>query len=490
MNEIRRLAGQTVIYGLGTVVPRFLNYALLTPFYTYILSKEQYGVVTELYAWMVLALVILTYGMETTYFRFAGKKAEENTVYSTSLVSLFFTSLFFVITVYIFIGPVSSMLKYSENPEYIKMFAWIVAIDAFSAIPFAYLRNKNKPLIFSVIKIVNVIVTIGVVFFFLKAAPELLGSGKTGILKIYNPDFKVGYVFVANLAGSAVSLLLLTPWIIKIRPSFDIALLRKMLAYSWPLLIGGMAGSLNEVLDKILLRRLVGGAEGLATVGLYGAGYKVGVLMSLFIQMYRFAAEPFFFEKAGKDDAKKTYADTMKYFVIAGLILFLGINLYIEALKIIIGPLFRESLVVVPIISMGYLLLGIFINQSIWYKVDDKTIYGAYITFAGVGVTVAGNLLFVPLYGYIAAAWSHVACYTTMVVLSYVIGQKFYPVKYDIKAITLYITIAIALVFASRILETELEYLNYIIDTLLLIIFIVVIEVKERFLTMFLKIKR
>jgi len=190
-----------------------------------------------------------------------------------------------------------------------------------------------------------------------------------------------------------------------------------------------MAGSLTEVLYKILRRRLIGGAEGLATVGLYGAGYKVGVLLLLFIQMYRFAAEPFFFEKAGSKDAKETYAVTMEYFVITALILYLGINLYVEALQIIIGPLFRESLVVVPIVSMGYLLLGIFINQSIWYKVDDRTIYGAWITLAGAAVTVLVNLLFVPRYGYIAAAWAHVACYLSMVVLSYVVGMKYYPIK-------------------------------------------------------------
>ncbi|HSO78286.1 MAG TPA: oligosaccharide flippase family protein, partial [Bacteroidales bacterium] len=358
MNEIRKLAGQTVVYGFGTVVPRFLNYALLTPFYTYIFGLEEYGVVTELYAWMVLALVILTYGMETTYFRFAGKKAPADTVYSTALFSLFFTSALFLIAVSLFISPVSGFLGYANHPEFIQMFAWIVAIDAFSAIPFAYLRGHNRPVVFSALKVINVLVTVTMVFFFLRTAPRILERGGDWILKIYNPEFRVGYVFVANLAGSIVTLLCLLPYIVKIKPVFDRKLFTKMLAYSWPLLIGGMAGSLNEVLDKILLRRLMGGPEGLATVGFYGAGFKVGVLMSLFIQMYRFAAEPFFFEKAGKHDAKETYAVTMKYFVITGLILFLVINLYIEALQIIIGPVFRESLIVVPIISMGYLLLG------------------------------------------------------------------------------------------------------------------------------------
>ena len=487
MNDIRKLAGQTAIYGFGTVVPRFLNYALLTPFYTRILGLEQYGIVTELYAWMVLALVILTYGMETTYFRFAGKKAPAEKVYGTSLVSLLTTSIFFILAVSLFITPVSGFLGYGQHPEYIRMFAWIVAIDAFSAIPFAWLRNNNRAVTFSILKIINVVVTMITVFFFLKIAPALAEKGSTWIHKVYNADFQVGYVFVANLAGSAVTMICLLPFMLKIRPAFDRKLLAKMLSYSWPLLVGGIAGSLNEVLDKILLRRLIGGAEGLATVGLYGAGYKVGVLMSLFIQMYRFAAEPFFFEKAGNKDAKETYAVTMKYFVITALILFLGINLYIEALQIIIGPMFRESLIVVPIISMGYLLLGIFINQSIWYKVDDKTIYGAWITIIGAVVTVIVNVVFVPSYGYVAAAWAHVACYLSMVLVSYMVGQKYYPIKYETGKIFMYIVLAVALLAASRLLAGEIKIVNIIVDTLLLMIFFAVAEIKDKFFTLMFK---
>ncbi len=487
MNDIRKLAGQTVIYGFGTVVPRFLNYALLTPFYTRILGLEQYGVVTELYAWMVLALVILTYGMETTYFRYAGKKAPAEKVYGTALISLFTTSALFILALSLFINPVSRFLGYGQHPEYIRMFAWIVAIDAFSAIPFAWLRNNNRPAVFSALKIVNVLVTIVIAFFFLKIAPSLAEKGNMWIYKIWNPDFQVGYVFVANLAGSAITLICLVPFIFRIKPLFDGKLLGNMLAYSWPLLIGGMAGSLNEVLDKILLRRLIGGAEGLATVGLYGAGYKVGVLMSLFIQMYRFAAEPFFFEKAGSKDAKETYAVTMKYFVITALILFLGINLYPEAVQVLIGEDFRESLIVVPIISMGYLLLGIFINQSIWYKVDDKTIYGAWITMVGVAVTVAVNILFVPKFGYIAAAWAHIACYLSMVIVSYFVGLKFYPIKYETGKIFIYIVLAVALLFVSILLECDNKFLNTALDTLLLFIFFAAAEIRDKFFTLLFK---
>lgn len=487
MNDISKLAGQTVIYGFGTVVPRFLNYALLTPFYTRILGLEQYGVVTELYAWMVLALVILTYGMETTYFRFAGKKAEAEVVYGTAMISLFTTSSLFIIAVSLFIKPISGFLGYEMYPEYIRMFAWIVAIDAFSAIPFAWLRNNNRPAIFSALKIINVIVTILVAFFFLKIAPSLAEKGSDWIYQIWNPEFQVGYVFVANLIGSAITLICLVPFIFRMKPVFDRRLLNRMLAYSWPLLVGGMAGSLNEVLDKILLRRLIGGAEGLATVGLYGAGYKVGVLMSLFIQMYRFAAEPFFFEKAGSKDAKETYAITMKYFVLTALILFLGINLYPEVVSLIIGEGFRESMVVVPIVSMGYLLLGIYINQSIWYKVNDKTIYGVWITFVGVAVTVAVNVIFVPTYGYIAAAWAHIACYLSMVIVSYFIGKKHYPIEYEIGRITMYILLAVAMLFISTMLSGENKIVNAIIDTLLLFVFFAVAEIRDKYFTILFK---
>jgi O-antigen/teichoic acid export membrane protein len=428
--------------------------------------------------------------METTYFRYAGKKGPAELVYSTAMVSLFSTSALFVIAVSLFIKPVSAFLGYASHPEYIRMFAWIVAIDAFSAIPFAWLRGNNKAVTFSVLKIINVVITVIVVFFFLKAAPGLIDRGHDWISKVYNPEFRVGYVFVANLAGSAVTLLLLLPFIIKIKPAFSGKLLGSMLSYSWPLLIGGMAGSLNEVLDKILLRRLIGGVAGLETVGLYGAGYKVGVLMSLFIQMYRFAAEPFFFEKAGSKDAKETYAVTMKYFVITALILFLLINLYIEALQIIIGPVFRESLMVVPVVSMGYLLLGIFINQSIWYKVDDKTIYGALITILGAVVTVLVNVLFVPVFGYIAAAWAHIACYLSMVVVSYILGQKLYPIRYQTGRIFFYIALAILLLFISGFIEGHNKILNIVKDTVLLMIFLGTVEVQDKYFSLFFKRRR
>lgn len=485
MNDVKKLAGQTVIYGLGTIVPRFLNYAVLTPFYTRIFHKTQeYGVITELYAWMVIAMILLTYGMETAYFRFANKEKDPVKVYSTSLISLFTSSLAFILLVFAFIKPVSGFFNYSDHPEYIKMFALIVGIDAFSAIPFAYLRGKKRPVVFSALKIINVIVSIGLAFFFLKIAPSVLKSGGTWILKIYNPSFSVGYVFLSNLIGSAVTLILLLPFIIKIRPSFDGTLLRRMLAYSWPLLVGGLAGCLNDVLDKILLRRMLG-SEGLSTVGIYGAGYKVAILMSLFIQMYRFAAEPFFFERAGKKDSKETYVTTMKYFVIAAVILYLGINLYMDFIQVLIGRIYRDSLVIVPIVSMAYLMFGIFINQSIWYKIEDKTIIGVYLTILGASVTVILNVLFIPKYGYMASAWATFASYFVMVIASFIIGNKYYPVKYDIAGIYLYVGIAVAMVMISKQTHSGSVILNTCISTFLMFIFIVIANKRDRFINVF-----
>ena len=306
MKEIRTLAKQTAIYGFGTIVPRFLNYGIMTFFYTRIFEKAEYGVVTELYAWMVLLLIVLTYGMETGFFRFAQKKEDSEKVYSTALLSFLITSSLFLILVNIFISPVSAVLNYSGNHDYIRLFAGIVAIDAFTAIPFAWLRKENKPLIFSIIKIANVLITIVTVLFLLLAAPGIYEKSDGWFRRVYDPEYRVGYVFVANIIGSLATLIMLLPFIVKIRPVLDRTIWRTMIGYSFPLLIAGLSGSINDTLDKIILRRMVGEDTGLATVGEYGAGYKIAVLMALFIQMFRFAAEPFFFERAKHENAKET----------------------------------------------------------------------------------------------------------------------------------------------------------------------------------------
>ncbi|HOW09595.1 MAG TPA: oligosaccharide flippase family protein [Bacteroidales bacterium] len=487
MKEVRKLAGQTLIYGLGTIIPRFLNYAVMTPFYTRIFYKElgQYGIITELYAWMAILLVILTYGMETGYFRFAQKSEDEEKVYSTTLISLIISSFLFLLIVNIFIEPVSSFMKYKNHQDYIRMFAGIVAIDAFNAIPFVKLRKENRPLVFSTIKIMNVVITILMVIFFLKIAPGIWEKSTGWFHQVYNPDYKVGYVFLANLISSICTLLMLLPFILGIKLKFDPALWYRMLAYSFPLLLAGLSGTINDVLDKVILRRIIGEADGPAVVGIYGAGYKIGVLMALFIQMFRFAAEPFFFERAKHADAKKTYSEVMKYFILAMLVVYLVINLYISGFQYIIAYTYREAIIVVPIISMAYLFYGIYINHSIWYKLNNMTIFAVYITFAGALVTVIINVLFIPSYGYMASAWAHMASYGTMIILSFIFAEKRYKVNYNMRQYIPYFLMATGMVIFGRYFKYPGLASELIINTVFLLLFIGYAQYKDKLVTVF-----
>jgi O-antigen/teichoic acid export membrane protein len=488
VNDVKKLANQTIIYGLGTIVPRFLNYAVLTPFYTRIfINRSDYGVVTELYAWMVLLLVILTYGMETGFFRFVQNKSESEKVYSTALLSLLVTSVLFVILVNVFITPVASLMNYSNNHDYIRMFACIVALDAFTAIPFARLRKENRPLLFSTIKIVNVLITLCLVIFLLKIAPGIFEKSTGWFRKVYNPDYKVGYIFVANLISSCATLLMLIPYIFKIKFVFDVNLWKRMIFYSFPLLLAGVSGSINDAIDKILLRRMIGEKEGLAMVGTYGAAYKIAVMMALFIQMFRFAAEPFFFERAKRIDAKETYAYVMKYFVIIMLIIYLGINLYISGIQYIVGRNYRDAMIVVPIISMGYLFYGIYINHSIWYKLNDLTRYAVYITLIGAVITILINIIFIPEFGYMASAWAHVASYGSMIIMSFVFAEKHYKVKYNFLKLVPYFILAIAMVIFGLTFNYPNLITELLINTVLILIFIAFTEYKDKLLTVFLK---
>jgi len=490
MKEVRKLAEQTLIYGLGTIIPRFLHYAVMTPFYTRIfIDTSDYGIITELYAWMVLLLVILTYGMETGFFRFSQREEEAEKVYSTSLISLFATSILFLVLVNIFIKPVSAFMNYENNHDYIRMFAGIVAIDAFTAIPFARLRRENKAGMFSAIKLINVFITIGLVIFLLKIAPEIWEKSTGWFRSAYDPDYKVGYVFVANLISSGATLLMVLPQMIKTKIVFDKLLWKRMIAYSFPLLLAGLSGTINDALDKVILRRMIGEEEGLAVVGQYGAGYKIGVLMALFIQMFRFAAEPFFFERAKYSDAKEMYASVMKYFVIIMLVVYLVINLYISGIQYIVAFNYREAITVVPIISMGYLMYGIYVNHSIWYKINNMTIYAVYITCLGAVITILINVLLIPSYGYIASAWAHVASYAAMIFLSFIFAAKHYRVDYDVAKFIAYFTLAIVMVMFGRYFKYPSLISELLINTALIMIFIGYAQYKDKIITVFLKIK-
>ncbi|MCF8345680.1 MAG: oligosaccharide flippase family protein [Bacteroidales bacterium] len=469
MNPIKQLFGQTAVYGMGIVIPRLLNYLLLTPFYTRIFETGEYGVITELYAYVVFLLVVLTYGMETGFFRFSSNRhGEANTVYSSVLLSVFLTSSLFVILVFSFIKPVSEILGYGYAPHYIKWLILIVSLDAFTAIPFARIRLLNKPVKYTIIRISEVFVNIGLNWFFLFYCAKNGDSEFVG--RIYNPDIGVGYVLISNLAASILKVLLLSTEIMAaFKGRLDVQLLKGILKYSYPLLIAGLAGTINEALDRVLLKHLIDPADGPMTqLGIYGANYKIAVMMTLYVQMFKYAAEPFFFGKANRADAKQLYGDVMMFFVMAGLMIFLVVMLYIDYFKLFIGIDFREGIGIVPVILLANLVMGIFFNLSIWYKLTNRTLTGALLVTIGAIITIVVNVIFVPVYGYFASAWGHLLCYTVMVILSFLLSRKHYKIPYDFKRILIYIAIIVSFYLIDKNLETGSMLMSHLVKLLLI----------------------
>jgi len=486
LNQIKRLAGQTIIYGFGTIAPRILNFLLLTPLYTRIFLKSEYGVFTELYAYIVFLLVILTYGMETGFFRFAKSEKDFRTVYSTSLITLFTTSLIFVVFTSIFSHQLASAIDYEHNANFIRWFCIIVSIDAFTSIPFAKLRYEGKAKKFGLLKIVNVLVNIGFNAIFFMVFPLIYKNNPELLKYVYNPELGVGYVFIANLIASLVTLLLLIPDIFSFKIRYDFELIKRMMVYSFPLLIVGIAGTINEVLDKILMKHLVQDpSTALEQVGVYGANYKLAVLMTIFIQMFRYAAEPYFFSRMDDKNAKEQYATIMKYFIIIGLFIFLGVMLYIDIFKHFIGTEFHSGLKIVPIILLANLFLGILYNQSMWYKLTNLTKYGAMISLIGAAITIILNILLVPVFGYMGAAWATLICYTSMIIVTYFMGQKYYKINYDLKNISIYFAVAIVIYMVNRLLAIDSFNLQLIVSTIFVMIYALFIYKKEDVLMIF-----
>lgn len=484
MNPLKRLAGQTMIYGLGTIVPRFLNYAILTPFYTRIFKLGEYGAFTELYAYISVFLVILTYGLETGYFRFTESNEDPRKVYSSSLISLLTTSSLFILITILFAQPIADALLYSEHKEYIIMSAVIVAIDAFTAITFAKLRKENRGLKFALIKIINTLTIVILVFFFLYFAPAIYKKNPEGLIGyVYSPGRGLDYVFIANIIGSGLTLLLLLSEMIRVSWKFSWVLMKKILVYSLPLLIAGLAGMLNEALDKLLLKHLLRDpATALDQLGLYGANYRIAVFMTIFIQMFRYAAEPFFFTESKRKDARQLYAIVMKYFVLSALLIFLGIMLYIDIVKYFIGnkgSAYWKGLDIVPVVLIANLFYGIYLNQSVWYKLTDMTKYGAILTVIGLGVTVFVNVVFIPRFGYHASAWGHFFCYLVMNVFSFGWGQKYFKIPYNMKRLFFYIFTALGMYGISRIYADLNNFLELAMNTGLIIIFLAIVYFLE-----------
>ena len=485
MAGVKSLMKDTAIYGVSSIVGRFLNWCLV-PLYTIMFPVAEYGVVTYVYSVVALALIILTYGMETGFFRFANHDRWKNPmeVYSTALISLGVTSTLFVAAVLMFIGPVTRWMECEGHPSYVVIMAVCVAIDAFTSIPFSYLRYKKKPVRFATLRLVNIGLNIGLNVFFILACPALMKTAPGTVSWFYDPGFSIGYIFLANLIASVVTLFMLVPELTGFKWTFTGKLWREMLRYSAPLLVLGVAGIMNQTIDKILYPSLVSDpAEAMEGLGIYGANYKIAIVMVMFIQAFRFAYEPFIFAQSKERGETKyqAYRDAMKFFVIFALLIFMGVMFYIDILKYFISPRYFSGLKVVPIIMMGELFFGIFFNLSLWYKLTDKTIWGMWFSLLGLAITIGLNVLLVPRMGYMGCSWAAFACYGVMMVTSYFVGRAKHPIGYPTARIGAYFALAAVIyVIGLYIAVTPITAVNYAIRVLLLLGYVAIVVKKER----------
>ena len=491
MNPLGRLAWQTAIYGLSSIVGRLINF-LLVPLYTRVFLPGEYGVVTEMYTYVGFLLIILTYGMETALFRFSEEKSEKkNTVFSTSLLSVAATSSLFILIVVLLRQPLAEIMRYPDNVEYIVLLAFIIGLDALAAIPFARLRAQDKAMRFVLLKLTGIGVNICLVLFFLVLCPWLIQNASTTVTQfislIYDPTIGVGYVFIANLAATSVTLLLLSPVMRSVKPVVDRQLLRQMLIYALPLLVAGLAGWVNEALDKLLLKYILPEDIAMSQVGIYGAVYKLSIMMTIFIQAFRFAAEPFFFAQAKEKQARQTYAAIMNYFVMACLIIFLGITLFIDVVKHFIGPEYHEGLPVVPILLLANMFLGVYFNLSIWYKLTGQTMYGAWFAIIGAIITILLNIWWIPIIGYHGSAWATLICYATLTAISYTFGQKQYKIPYNIPRLLFMIGLGIILFFIGQQTRELPQLLMYVIHGTMIVFFVVVMIITDKGLRVVIK---
>lgn len=477
MANLKTLFKDTALYGMSSIVGRFLNY-LLVPLYTAKIAASSggYGVITNVYAYTALLLVILTFGMETTFFRFVNKEgANPMRTYSTVLIMVGSVALLFVALVLAFINPVSSFMGYSAHEEYVAVMAACVAIDAFQCIPFAYLRYKHRPWKFVALKMLFIVlnITLNIVYFVVLPAMYSNPSTHGFAASVYDPNVGVGYVFRLNLFCTAIITFFFWKELTGFRWVFDKILFRKMLSYSWPILLLGITGILNQTADKILFPIVSPGAEGHVQLGIYGAAAKIAMIMAMITQAFRYAYEPFVFGSAKEKGSRDTYGKAMKYFIIFTLLAYLVVVGYLDVLKYIIGRDYWEGLKVVPVVMAAEIMMGVYFNLSFWYKLIDKTIYGAWFSGVGCVVLVLINVLLIPKYGYMACAWAGVAGYGTAMLLSYFVGQKKYPINYPLKSITVYI--CIAALFTAIMLYTPQSLpkaLRLGINTLLIIFFV------------------
>lgn len=475
MANLKSLAKDTAIYGMSSILGRFLNY-LLVPLYTSNISAASggYGIITNLYAYTALLLVILTYGMETTFFRYANKTNEDpQKVYSSTLIMVGFTSLLFIVLVSIFLQPISGVMGYSDHSSYVWVMAATVSIDAFQCIPFAYLRYKKRPIKFAALKLLFIAFNIALNLLYFVVLPDLYKSYPDIIQHIYNPETGVGYAFYINLVCTASITFFFYKELTGFKYTFDKELAKRMLSYSWPILILGIAGILNQTADFILFPYLYKGGQAHQQLGIYGAASKIAMIMAMITQAFRYAYEPFVFGKGNDKDNRETYAVAMKYFIIFTLLAFLVVMGYINILRHIIGRDYWEGLKVVPIVMAGTIMMGVYFNLSFWYKLIDKTIWGAYFSGIGCFVLILINVIFVPQYGYMACAWAGLIGYATAMTLSYFVGQKKYPINYPLKSIGIYVLMTVIFFIAITYSNQHLPKIYALaVNTLIIFAFV------------------
>lgn len=484
MAEIRKLAGQTMWYGVSSIVARFLNY-LLTPYLTKVLLGAEYGEMSLVYAAIPFMNVIFAYGLETAYFRYSRNKEEEQRVYSTATISLIVSTIIFFSLLLFFRHDVATFISLKEHPEFVTWSAYIIALDAITSLAFAKLRFQARPRKFAFVRVMSIIVNIVVVFFFLSLCPRLaVKHPESMLLKLYDPNISgVGYVIIANVVQSAFCLLLLWKEFFSFKLEFDTKLWKEIITYSLPLVIVGLGGVINETADRIMLGWWSSAPDVKFEVGAYSACYKLSILITLSVQAFRMAAEPFFFKVAGGENPQRVYARVMKFFIIAVCTMFLLVTLYLNVWKYFIqNEKMWIALGVVPILLLANMFLGIYYNLSIWFKLKNKTIAGALITLMGAGITVVINYFFIPKYGYMACAWATFACYGSMMLVAYLWGQKEYPIPYPVKKFLSYISVCLVL-YSIHYLFRQLDIgllVTAVFGTILLGIFIALVLWAEK----------
>ena len=467
MSKLDSLVKDTAIYGLSSIVGKFLNY-LLVPLYTYLLANtDDYGIVTNLYAWTALLLVILTYGMETGFFRFANKEGyNAKQVYRTAYIALLSSSVLFAALCVVFQQPIANVLDYPNHSEFIALMAVTVAIDAFASIPFAYLRYQKRPILFATLKLLFVLLNIGFNILF------LVILGKTDVI----------YVFISNILATSIQTLCLLPFCLPRGARFSWSVLREMLRYSLPLLILGVAGIMNQTLDRILFPKLYPFEDANAQLGIYGACFKVAMVMMMFTQAFRYAYEPFVFSKHKNRQSAEAYADVMKYYIIFSFLILLGVIFYLDIFRYIISDAYWEGLKIVPIVLWTYVFQGVYFNLSFWYKLTDETKWGAYFSLIGLAITLVLQIVGVPRIGYWASCGSSLVCYLVIMLLSYFIGQKKAPIPYDLKSIGGYTALTIALLgvyYILRIYVIGNTWVMMAIGTVLIGIYVFILTRKD-----------